>query len=115
MATSGLFALCILAQLRVALRAVLELHARWRVGPPAVFGGVVAEVWAAVDTPMGMEMTFITDMLSVAMFLVGLLWVMILPHVPLAAALSACARLGILGLFGMNPTIRFGGPSRRAS
>ena len=109
MAICGLFALCVPAQLLVALRAASELHARWWVGPLAVLGGVGLAVRAAVDTAQAMRVVFLTNMLSVARVLVGLLWVMILLYVPLAAALSACASLGILGLFGVNQTVNIAG------
>jgi len=106
---AALFALCIPAQLLVALRAASDLSARWYVAPVLIFGGVGLLSWGVVVQFQLMQMFFLGNMLMVAVALVALLWVLILLYVPLAAALTACASMGILGLFGLGQTVNIAG------
>lgn len=108
-AITALFALCVPAQFLVALRAAADLTARWYVGALVVLGGVALLSWGVVVQFQTMQMLFLGNMLAVAVALVVLLWVLILLYVPLAAALTACASMGILGLFGLGQTINIAG------
>jgi tripartite ATP-independent transporter DctM subunit len=106
---AALFALCVPAQFLVALRAASDLSARWYVAPALIFGGVGLLSWVVVVQFQLMQMVFLGNMLMVAVALVALLWVLILLYVPLAAALTACASMGILGLFGLGQTVNIAG------
>jgi C4-dicarboxylate transporter, DctM subunit len=108
-AMAALFALCIPAQIVVALRAAAELTSRWYVAPALILGGVGLTTWAVVTIFPTLQMFFLGNMLTIAIALVALLWVMILLYVPLAAALTACASIGILGMFGMRQTVNIAG------
>lgn len=105
----ALFVLCVPAQFLVALRATSELTRRWYLGTGLVFGGVLLASWWAIQLFLSLQGFFLANMLTAAVLLVGLLWVMMLLYVPLAAALTACACLGILGIFGVNQTINIAG------
>lgn len=108
-AISVLFTLCVPAQLLVALRASADLSARWYIATAVIFGGVGLLSWGVVVQFQMMQMLFLSNMLMVAVALVLLLWVLILLYVPLAAALTACASMGILGLFGLGQTVNIAG------
>ena len=112
-AITAVVALCIPAQIMVALRAASELSARWYLGPALIFAGVGLTTWAVITVLPMLQQVFLGNMLSMAIALVVLLWVMILLYVPLAAALTACASMGILGLFGMGQTINIAGAETR--
>lgn len=108
-AIAALFALCILAQLIVALRTTAELMRRWYIATALIFGGVGLVSWGVITVFPMMQTVFLDNMLAFAIALVALLWVMILLYVPLAAALTACASMGILGLFGWSQAISIAG------
>jgi C4-dicarboxylate transporter DctM subunit len=108
-AIAAMFALCVVVQFVVALRATAELRPRWYEGTALIFGGVFLATLATYFAFQSAQMMFLTNMLTVALALIALLWVMILLYVPLAAALTATACLGILGLFGLGQTINVTG------
>lgn len=110
---AGLFVLCVPAQFAVALRLASELTARWYLAPALILGSVGLTTLAAVTLLPTLQMFFLSNMLMLAISLVALLWVMILLYVPLAASLTACASIGILGMFGMNQTINIAGAETR--
>lgn len=110
---TAFFILCVPAQLLVALRAGAELTRRWFVGAGIVFVGVGLATVLTVMLFMSLQMFFLSNMLLAATLLVLLLWVMMLLYVPLAAALTVCASLGILGIFGSGQAINIAGAETR--
>lgn len=108
-AIAALFALCVPAQLVVALRATAELMRVWYIATGLIFGCVGLAVWGVIAVFPMMQTVFLGNTLIVAVALVALLWIMILLYVPLAAALAACAGLGIMGLFGLTQTVNVAG------
>lgn len=103
------FAVCIPAQFLVALRATAELHPNWFEGTILVFGGAVLVSLALIYALQAGQMFFLSNMLATALILIALLWMMILLFVPVAAALSVTACLGILALFGHDQMINIAG------
>ncbi|WP_323019652.1 TRAP transporter large permease subunit [Pararhodobacter sp.] len=106
---TAFFVLCIPAQLMVALRASADLTRRWYVGVIVVFALGLGLSAGAVWLFLSLQTFFLMNMLTAAAALVGLLWVLMLLYVPLAAALTACATLGILGIFGPMQAVNIAG------